>query len=202
MGNESNPLTYSMAIFNCVVVAILTFFFPLGVGSKLWTSLVIGLLVLLCNILYLKREELAADENRSFNGTFALILSYVVVVITSALPVVVVAGKNASTVLGLEGKDADALAHFANAYVYFTAFALHMQNSALGLLAEEQGRRAGFVTIISLVCALACFGMYYVNYFEVLGEGVTLPNWSQSLAFLLLLPSLLRLRQLESYGHI
>jgi len=163
---------------------------------------VIGLLVLLCNILYLKREELAADKNRSFNGTFALILSYVVVITTTAVPVVIVAGKNATTVLGLEGEDAVAMTRFANAYVYFTAFALHMQNSALGLLAEEQGRRAGFVTIFSLVCALACFGLYYVNFFEVLGEGVMLPNWTQSLAFLLLLPSLLRLRQLESYGHI
>lgn len=202
MGNEANPFSYTMAIFNCVVVAILTFFFPLGMESKFWSIIVIGILVLFSNLLYLKREELAADNQRSFVGTFALVLSYVVVITSAALPVVIAAGQNATTTLGLTGDDAETMVRFTNAYVYFVLFALHMQSAAIGMLAEEQGRRASFVTLSSMAFSFVCFGLYYINFFEVLGEGVLLPSWTQTIGFLLLVPGLLRLRKLESYGHI
>ena len=116
----ANTFNYSAAIVCSVVIAILTFFFPLGVGSPIWTVVVIGILLIFSSILYLKREELQGGG--SYNTIVGLGLSYVIEVAVIALLPLAVAAKNGSTVLGLKPEDALALSKFMDAYVYFLLF--------------------------------------------------------------------------------
>lgn len=207
MGHESNPFFYSMAVFNCVAVAVLTFFFPLGVGSKLWSIIVIGILVICCCILFLKRDELKEQSGRTFNTTFALVMSYALEVVLVAMPIVISIGASvggasaANSAISLSSENQDAFVHLANSYVYLAIFMLHLQNAVIGLLAEEQGRRANFVTITGLLGGLAYLALFYMTCYDIF-PSIVIPAWTQPLGFLLLIPGLLRLRVLESYGHI
>ena len=107
--NTTNTTNYSMAIFSCVAIAVLTFFFPLGVDSRYWTTIVIGILLIFTCLLYIKQDELKAELGRSFNSTLALVMSYVLEVVLIALVLVIAAAKNGETTLGLKPDDAAAL---------------------------------------------------------------------------------------------
>lgn len=202
MGNESNTFPYSMSIFNSLVIAILTFFFPLGSTSRFWSIMVMGLMMCFMDILYFKREELAANKRRTFNQTLALVTSYVIAAATVIMIPLLAWGQKGTNLLELSDSDNQTLIKMADAYVYLLLFMFHLQNTILGMLAGEQGRRVGLIPLMGMVFALACSVLYYINNFEVLGAGVLVPTWAQSIGFLLLIPSLFRLRVLESYGHI
>jgi len=191
MGSRSDTGPYSMALVCCLVLAVFSYFFPLTAETRTWQAVVFWLFGLAANAAYFKKEELKNDGQRTFNETLAYLSTFVVeVVFIAFLPLKVLAGRLEA---GLD------LTLLLDSYLYLMLFLFYLQYSLLGTIAAEKGMRGGLVTIVGLVCAAACMGLFYV---EVSSPGVQLPAFVQPIGFLPALFLLLRLRTMESYGHI
>ena len=192
--NRIDTTKYALAMFNCVVLAVLLFFIPLNSGTNIWLSLLIYILVLMCNVLYMAKDELKAKgQNRN---TFEN-LGYMAIYVLEAVFIGFIIVK----VLAMDSVQAQVqvdVKNFCDAYIYFFLFMLHMQTSILGQIAGSKGKRASFVPYLGIVLGIACAVPFYI---ELGADGIQVPNYVASIGFLAALPCLFRLRQMESYGH-
>lgn len=193
MDSRSDTAPYSIALFCCIVLAVFTYFFPLTAQTRMWQAVVIWMLALASNAVYFKKDELKNKMNRSFNETVAYVDTFAVEVLYIVfLPLKIMASRP-------EFELGPSIISVVDAYLYAMLFVLYLQYGTLGIVASEKGKRGGLVGIGGFLCALACIGLFY---YEVSSPGVALPPLVQPVCFLPALFLLLRLRALESYGHI
>ena len=190
MPTQSDTFRYSIAIFNAIVLAVLTFFFPLHSGSAVWSSLVIYFLLLFCNVIYMAKDELKKKKHRTFNETLGYAYCYVIEVAMIAFIFVIILCRYPQEKLDVS--------NLGDCLIYLMLFLLHLQLVTLSLIGGEKGARPMYVPFLGLLCSLGCMFLFY---YEMKEPGMQLPSYAQSIAFVLLIPNLLRLRVMESYGH-
>lgn len=188
---RSDTGPYTMALVCCLVLAVFTYFFPMSSGVHTWQAVVAWVFALAANSLYLKKEELKDNPSRTFNETIGYFYTFAIEVIFIAfIPLKLLADK---VDVGVD------LVSVVDAYIYLMLFMLYLQYSVLGTIASEKGMHGGLVTIGGLAGAAACMALFFI---EVSSPGLRVPALAQPLCFLPALALLLRLRTLESYGHI
>lgn len=188
---RSDTGPYTMALVCCLVLAVFTYFFPMSSGAHTWQAVVAWVFALAANSLYLKKEELKDNPSRTFNETIGYFYTFAIEVIFIAfIPLKLLADK---VDVGVD------LVSVVDAYIYLMLFMLYLQYSVLGTIASEKGMHGGLVTIGGLAGAAACMALFFI---EVSSPGLRVPALAQPLCFLPALALLLRLRTLESYGHI
>lgn len=188
---KSDTGPYTMALVCCLVLAVFTFFFPMNSDARTWQAVVVWLFGLAANALYLKKDELKDKPVRTFNETIGYFYTFAIEVIFIAfIPLKMLADK---VDVGVD------LVSVVDAYIYLMLFMFYLQYSVLGTIAGEKGMHGGLVTIGGLLGAAASMVLFF---FEVTKPGLQIPVLAQPLCFLPLLLLLLRLRTLESYGHI
>ena len=188
---KSDTGPYTMALVSCLVLAVFTYFFPMSSGARTWQAVVVWLFALGANCLYLKKDELKDKPVRTFNETIGYLYTYAIeVVFIVFIPLKLLADK---VEVGVD------LVSVVDAYIFIILFILYLQYSVLGTIASEKGMHGGLVTIGGLLGAAASMVLFY---FEVTSPGLQVPALAQPLCFLPALLLLLRLRTLESYGHI
>ena len=188
---RSDTGPYTMALVCCLVLAVFTYFFPMSSGAHTWQAVVAWVFALAANSLYLKKEELKDNPSRTFNETIGYFYTFAIEVIFIAfIPLKLLADK---VDVGVD------LVSVVDAYIYLMLFMLYLQYSVLGTIASEKGMHGGLVAIGGLAGAAACMALFFI---EVSSPGLRVPALAQPLCFLPALALLLRLRTLESYGHI
>ena len=183
---------YSLAIFNCVVLAVLTFFFPLSHETNLWLSFLIWILIVVCNVLYVSKDELKKKgQSRNVFENLGYMETYIIEVAVLAFIFIRI-------VCTAEPSEKLDLRNLCDAWFYVLMGVLNLEYSMMGMIAGSKGKKPMYVPALGLVLGVACMVLFYM---ELAEDGIQLPNYVQPICCLALIPSLLRLRVMESYGH-
>ena len=190
--NMPDTTKYSLAIFNCAVLAVLTFFFPLHHETNIWLCVLYYFLLLFTNVVYMSKDELKKKgKSRNVFENIAYMDTYIIEVVMIAYIVIRV-------ICMSEPQEKLDLRNLCDAYFYLFVFVLNMEYSVMGMVAGAKGKRALYVPYLGLALGIACMVLFYV---EIAEDGIQLPKYVQPLCCLTLIPSLFRLRIMESYGH-
>lgn len=205
---SKNTFPFSVAIFNCIVNAVLVFFFPITMETKWWLKMIVCFLTLfsLSSIHYKDELKQERQNNPSFPtekklAYYTIYLAEIIYFITVLLVMVspYFYQQSVEGALAKNWNDPDTWQKIGDSIVYIMLALIPFSSCFLFHLAGLQGKRSGFFLAYTLV-VMALIAVPY--YLEMREPGVQLPKYIQSICFLLNIPYLFRLRQLESYSHL
>lgn len=205
---NKNTFSFSIAIFNCVVNAVLVFFFPISTASSWWIKVIVCFLMLFSLPALLYKDELKQERRNNPDFPRSKKLVYYTIYITEGIFLIVFMMLILSPFLhqqSVEGtlaenwNDANAWQSLGDTCIYILLALIPFSAGFLCNLAGQQGKKCGITYIYTIVVLVLVMVVYYLEFRE---SGIQIPSYVQSICFLLNIPYLFRLRQLENYSHL